>query len=177
MAILLHLDPSKGPGPNDILSLLIKNLAPQISISITYILNKSLNDGFFQSKWKDCNLKLTPVFKSDQKDVVSSYLGIALLPIVSKVLERQVHTRLYQQVSRLLYCQQHGFRKQKSCITQLLQIVHSMAKSLDDGIHTDVIYLDMAKAFDKVPLEKLLYKLEMAMESNRQEELSIVSLI
>ena len=52
-----------------------------------------------------------------------------------------------------------------------------MAKSLDDGIHTDVIYLDMAKAFDKVPLEKLLYKLEMAMESNRQEELSIVSLI
>ena len=34
-----------------------------------------------------------------------------------------------------------------------------MAKSLDDGIHTDVIYLDMAKAFDKVPHEKLLYKL------------------
>ena len=53
-----------------------------------------------------------------------------------------------------------------------------MAKSLDDGIHTDVIYLDMAKAFDKLPHEKLLlYKLQMAMESNRQEELSIVSLI
>ena len=52
-----------------------------------------------------------------------------------------------------------------------------MAKSLDDGIHTDVIYLDMAKTFDKVPLEKLLYKLEMAMKSNRQEELSIVSLM
>ena len=52
-----------------------------------------------------------------------------------------------------------------------------MAKSLSDGIHTDAIYLDMAKAFDKVPLEKLLYKLEMAMESNRQEELSIVSLV
>ena len=34
-----------------------------------------------------------------------------------------------------------------------------MAKLLDDGIHTDVIYLDMAKAFDKVPHEKLLYKL------------------
>ena len=36
-----------------------------------------------------------------------------------------------------------------------------MAKSLDDGIHTDVIYLDKAKAFDKVLHEKLLYKLEM----------------
>jgi len=35
-----------------------------------------------------------------------------------------------------------------------------MAKSLDDGIHTDVIYLHIAKAFDKVLHEKLLYKLE-----------------
>ena len=36
-----------------------------------------------------------------------------------------------------------------------------MAKSLDDGIHTNVIYLYMAKAFDKGPHEKLLHKLEM----------------
>ena len=39
--------------------------------------------------------------------------------------------------------------------------MHSTAKSLDAGIQTDVIYLDMAKAFDKVPHEKLLYKLAM----------------
>ena len=90
LAILLHLDPSKSPGPDGTRSLLLKSI-----ISITFILNKSLNDGVFQSKWKDCNLKLTPVFKSDQEDVVSNYLGIALLPIVSKILERQVHTRLY----------------------------------------------------------------------------------
>ena len=119
LATLLHLDPSKSPGPDGIPSLLLRNLAPQISNSITYILNESLNDGIFPSKWKDRNLKLTPIFKSDQKDVVSNYRGIALLPIVSKVLERQVHTRFYQQ--GLLYSQQHGFRKQRSCITQLLQ--------------------------------------------------------
>ena len=95
LAPLLHLDPSKSPGPDGIPSLLLKNLTPQISISITFILNKSLSNGFFQSKWKDCNLELTPVFKSDEKDAVSNYRGIVLLLIVSKVLERQVHTRLY----------------------------------------------------------------------------------
>ena len=40
--------------------------------------------------------------------------------------------------------------------------MHTIAKSLDAGVQTDVIYLDMAKAFDKVPHEKLLNKLEMA---------------
>ena len=73
LATLLHLDPSKSPGPDGIPSLLLKNFAPQISNSITYILNESINDGIFPSKWKDCNLKLTPVFKSDQKEVVSSW--------------------------------------------------------------------------------------------------------
>ena len=69
--------------------------------------------------------------------------------------------RLYQHVAGFLYSQQHRFRKQRSCVTQLLQFVHTMAKLLDNGIHTNVIYLDMAKAFDKVPNETLLYKLEM----------------
>ena len=39
--------------------------------------------------------------------------------------------------------------------------MHKVAKSLSDGNQTDIIYLDMTKAFDKVPHKKLLYKLEM----------------
>lgn len=39
--------------------------------------------------------------------------------------------------------------------------MHTITKSLDAGIQTDVIYLNMAKAFDKVPHERLLYELEM----------------
>ena len=66
------------------------------SLSISCIFNKSLNEGSFPSKWKDCNL--TPVFKSDQKDIVSNCGGISLLPILSKVLERHVHTRLHHHV-------------------------------------------------------------------------------
>ena len=56
---------------------------------------------------------------------------------------------------------QHGFRKSRSCVTQLLDFVHSIAETLDNGGQTDVLYLDMAKAFDKVSHEKLIYKLEM----------------
>ena len=80
---------------------------------------------------------------------------------MSKGLERCVHTHIYSHVEDLLHPNQHAFRKQKSCVTQLVQYVHSLAKTLDSGGQTDVIYLDMAKAFDRVPHEKLMYKLEM----------------
>ena len=55
---------------------------------------------------------------------------------------------------------QHGFRKHRSCVTQLLHYVHNLATSLDAREQIDNIYLDMEKAFDRVPHEKLLYKLE-----------------
>ena len=59
---------------------------------------------------------------------------------------------------------QHGFRSQRSCETQLVQFFHDMASNLDRALirghrQTDVIIMDFAKAFDKVPHKRLLYKL------------------
>ena len=60
---------------------------------------------------------------------------------------------------------QHGFRSQRSCETQLVQFYHDLVSNLDlalnsDQKQTDVIIMDFAKAFDKVPHRRLLYKLE-----------------
>ena len=46
---------------------------------------------------------------------------------------------------------QHGFRKKRSCETQLLVTIHGTAKNLAKGDQVDVVLLDFAKAFDKVP--------------------------
>ena len=158
-SIFKNLDPSKSPGPDGITARLLKEAALEISDSVASIFNKSLTTGVFSEKWKVSHL--TPVFKSGPKDVVTNYRGISLLSIMSKGLERCVHTHIYSHVEDLLHPDQHAFRKQKSCVTQLVQYVHSLAKTLDSGGQTDVIYLDMAKAFDRVPHEKLKYILEM----------------
>ena len=55
---------------------------------------------------------------------------------------------------------QHGFRKGRSCLTNLLSFLDRVTEELDDGGSVDVIYLDFAKAFDKVPHQRLLRKLE-----------------
>ena len=61
---------------------------------------------------------------------------------------------------RLLSESQHGFREARSCVTQLLQLLHSWYSSLEKGDSVDVIFLDFAKAFDKVSHHHLLYKLQ-----------------
>ena len=54
----------------------------------------------------------------------------------------------------------HGFRKGFSCETQLTITVDDLCRNLDKGIQTDVAILDFSKAFDKVPHDKLLFKLD-----------------
>ena len=62
--------------------------------------------------------------------------------------------------NRLLGESQHGFRKGRSCLTNLLEFLHENKDKVDQGIPVHVIYLDFAKAFNKVPHMRLLYKLE-----------------
>ena len=54
---------------------------------------------------------------------------------------------------------QHGFIPGKSCVTQLVEVLEEIGRKLDSGEQTDVIYLDMSKAFDKVSHAKLLDRL------------------
>jgi retron-type reverse transcriptase len=54
----------------------------------------------------------------------------------------------------------HGFRSGYSCETQLIVTLSDLLQSYDQNKHTDVVILDFSKAFDTVPHDKLMYKLE-----------------
>jgi ribonucleases P/MRP protein subunit RPP40 len=53
---------------------------------------------------------------------------------------------------------QHGFLEGKNCSTNLLEFLESVTSSLDRGVPVDIVYLDFAKAFDKVPRKRLIQK-------------------
>ena len=64
------------------------------------------------------------------------------------------------EANNLLSEHQHGFRKGRSCLTQLLEHFDNVLKILNSGEEVDVVYLDYAKAFDKVDHNILLIKLQ-----------------
>ena len=64
----------------------------------------------------------------------------------------------YLEQNDLLHANQHGFRKHRSCETQLALYSHDILKALDQGSQVDAVFLDFRKAFDSVPHLRLLSK-------------------
>ena len=61
---------------------------------------------------------------------------------------------------KLITDEQHGFVPGRDCITQLLLCLEDWTSMLEKCEPFDVIYTDFAKAFDSVPHQRLLVKLE-----------------
>ena len=62
--------------------------------------------------------------------------------------------------NQLIRDTQHGFTSGRSCLTNLLEYLEKLTKLVDEGHSVDIVYLDFAKAFDKVPIRRLLGKCE-----------------
>ena len=155
--ILSKLDVNKATGVDGITARILKECAVELSHPLTLLFNLSFRSGKVPSLWKKANV--TPVYKADAKDVVENYRSISLLSIPSKCQEKIVHNAIYSHVAPYLTDWQHGFIRGRSCATQLVLTHHHWTKALDDGLQVDVVFLDFAKAFDRVSHDILLQKL------------------
>ena len=157
---LKALDPCKSPGADNIHPRLLKELSKVLAKPLTLIFNKSLEEGKLPSEWKKANV--TAIFKKGDKSQANNYRPVSLTSIVCKILESFIRDSIQDFFENLgLYSKcQHGFRKKKSCTTQLLEVMEDFSKLFDKNENFDVIYLDFKKAFDSVPHHRLVKKLE-----------------
>ena len=82
--------------------------------------------------------------------------------VCGNILERLIYNKMFEffTENELISQNQSGFKPGVSCISQLLCIINDIYQSLDDGLETRAIFLDISKAFDKVWHEGLLFKLK-----------------
>lgn len=81
---LVTLDGRKATGPDKISANLLKLDAPSITQSLTSLYNHSLLSGRFPSEWKEA--RVTPVPKSGNKDSISNYRPVSIIPVIAKGL-------------------------------------------------------------------------------------------
>lgn len=149
------------PGLDDITPRTLIRLAPVLAEPLSVFFQNMFLQGVTPEQWKQG--VITPAYKGGNRSDPSNYRPITLLPILSKVMESVVADQLrqYLETSNLLSAAQHGFRKNRSCLTNLLLTRDSWTQILDQGGEVDAIYLDFSKAFDRVHHQTLIHKLSI----------------
>ena len=87
-------------------------------------------------EWKSAHI--TPLHEKLLKEQAENYHPVSPLPIVSKVLER-VYSKFYEHVSHLITPHQHGFLRNRSCVTQLLYVLNAISQKLDKNEQTNIV--------------------------------------
>ena len=157
--IILGLKNKYSTGYDEMSNVLLKKLIPEICHPLSVIFNKSLSEGIVPKAMKLADV--LPIFKSKDSSVCSNYRPISLLPVVSKVLERVVYTRLYNflQKEQLLYNSQYGFRTKHSTINAITEFVGKVLNGFENDQYTLSIFLDLSKAFDTIDHNIMLHKM------------------
>lgn len=152
------LKANKSAGPDGYLPRVVKAVSNEIAPHLLKIFNKSLETGTVPDDMHIANV--TPIFKKGPKDSPGNYRPISLTSTVGKMLESVIADQIVQHLedNSLLGNSQHGFRKKRSCLTNLLTFFHHMLSVYDHSGAIDILYLDFKKAFDKVPHKRLLSK-------------------
>ena len=139
---------------------MLKELSEELALPLCILFNKSLESGEVPEDWKTA--VVTAIFKKGTRSDPGNYRPVSLTCVVCKVLESIVRDVLvnFMNSNKLYSPCQHGFRKQRSCITQLLEVMEDLTQLIEEKESIDIIYLDFKKAFDSVPHNRLLCKLK-----------------
>ena len=148
--LLKDLDPSKSPGPHNLGPRVLKELADDIAPILLLIYRRSLASGEVPADWRTANV--APALKKGQKYFAENYRPISLTSVCCKMMEHILASNImsHGENNNILYPLQHGFRRGRSCETQLIEFIDDLTSMLEGGQQTDNLIMDFAKAFDKL---------------------------
>ena len=157
---------NSAPGPDGMACEVFTKCAPVItSEPLAAPFSKSLSEGSVPNLLKRAAAVL--IFKGGDKSGPSNYRPVSLTPIgpiLMKVMEKIIRENMVTFLSenKIFNPSQHGFMKGRSCLSALLSVYDDLIQNLPSNQSSciDMIYLDFAKAFDKVDHCEFLHKLQ-----------------
>jgi len=123
------------------------------------LINQSFETGEFPNMLKTA--RVTPVFKAGDRAHVTNYRPISVLPVIGKIFEKCIASRLTCYISRfsLISPTQYGFLRGKSTVDAMVKLTGLLYESLNQKNHALGLFVDLRRAFDTVNHSILLEKL------------------
>ena len=121
---------------------MLKELSVPLAPVLQDLFQRSLESSEVPDDWKEANV--APVFKKGEKYRAANYRPISLTSIVCKLLEHIVASNMmtHLDLNSILHDLQHGFRRLRSTVTQLLSLFDELAHSRERKVQTDIIIMD-----------------------------------
>ena len=129
--LLSTLQIHKATGPDRLPAQLLKELSLEITPVLTMLFQASINQGIIPEDWKKA--EVVPIFKKGERCKPVNYRPVSLTSIVCKTLEHIVCSSIHQHLDdhHILSDAQHGFRKKRSCTSQLVLAIQDLASGID----------------------------------------------
>ena len=157
---LNSLNIAKATGPDDIPAILLKKASAFFAPILAKLFQKAYDSSDVPLGMKKANI--TPIHKGGNKKDPNNYRPVSITPIAAKVYEAIIYDSLYEHIAtnQVISTYQHGFQKGKSTTTNLIDFWNDITSIADKPEPLSIIYTDLRKAFDTVPHDLLLAKLE-----------------
>ena len=148
------------PGPDGISNKLIKILPDQFIYFLKILFDASISLSHIPLEWKNANVVMISKPQKNKQDI-NSYRPISLLNTLSKLLEKVIQNRLnsWLQSNNILANQQCGFRRNRSTKEHHLRLIQTCQQAFNRNQHVGALFFDIEKAFDRVWINGLIYKL------------------
>ena len=159
--LLASLSTSKCTAIDELDNFSVKVAADIIAAPVHHIVTLSIMQQRFPSQWKYA--KVLPLHKKLSTVNRKNYRPVALLSPLSRVLEKVAYEQLYSYftVNKILHQNLHGYRRNRSTLTALLQMYDRWIQAAVKGQVSGAVLLDLSAAFDLVSPDILLNKLEI----------------
>ena len=157
-----EISTTAAPGPDCFPAILLKQCKEELAVPLVNIWRQCLDLGITPSLMRLSFI--VPIHKGDSTALAKNYRPVALTSHLVKIFEKVIRKHIVNHLdsSNLFNPSQHGFRSGRSCLSQLLAHYDRILSLLEEGYNVDVVYLDFAKAFDKLDFNITLEKLKMA---------------
>lgn len=144
------------PGYDGVTAEIVKYTHLEIVEPLQHIINQSFKTGIVPSDFKIS--LVTPIYKNGSKTNIENYRPISIISIFARIFEKCLKQKLvgYLEFYDVLSHNQFGFVGGRSTTDALYKFTSEVTYNLNNGNKCLGVFIDLARAFDTIPHDKLL---------------------